>query len=325
MPLASNSTIIGIAKEATKGTGVAATAFIPVTSFDPVDNIIYLEDNGMRGADGGPFNVVAGAQWATFSMGGDAFPDTFPWLTSGILGDITESGASAPFTHTSTLKNSADMQPGSKTLTDYYGFAGTHTRQYAGVQFHDLSLKFNADGKLEYTAAASGLAISTLVAKPTPTFGVLPPYPSWVGTVTVAGGLILNCQVGELTIKRNANIIHSVDGSAAPYAVFVGPVVVEGKMTIIAEIDTELNRYLSNTQPSLVFNWTTGAAAALTQIRATMSKVAYTTGAIKRGNDYITTEIGYKAIMNTTDVGPSAGYSPIAITTQNAIAANIYQ
>lgn len=323
MPVPSAARFVGVAKEATKGTGVAPTAFIPMVTFDPEDHITYLDDDGMRGASAGPYNTIPGPTWATFGLGGDAFPDTFPWFLASLLGDLVTVGASAPFTHTIAVKNSTDMQPRGMTFTDYYGLSGTHSRQFAGAQVPELTLKFNADGKLEWSGSATSFA-STLVAKPTQAFGAIPPVPSWVGTTTVGGGTILNCQVGELSVKRPLSVINSVDGTQSPYALFVGKPKWSGKMTIIMEDDTELLRFLTNTQPSLAFDWTQGAAAALTEIKATMAKVAYKTGAIKQGNDYLTTEVTFDAIANATDVGASAGFGSGRFVCQNAIAASIY-
>jgi hypothetical protein len=254
MPLATNTSFLGVAKEVTKGTGVAATAFIPYNSFNPVDVIMPLEDKGLRGAMVDVFNVVQGPAYSTCDIAGLVYPDTIPWFLSGIYGDITESGASAPFTHIHAVKNSGDGQPGAKTFADFYGYTGTHTRQFAGQQISEVTFTWNADGMLEYSAKSTGFA-STLVAKPTQSFGALPPTANWVATTTVGGGSILNVNTGSITWKRNVNVIHALDGTQAPYSIFVGPLGVTGKLSVIMEDDTELLRYLNNTQPSLTVNW----------------------------------------------------------------------
>jgi hypothetical protein len=63
----------------------------------------------------------------------------------------------SPYTHTISLKNSqasgADDQPISYTLTDFYA---ADVRSYPGCQFSDFSLKFNADGMLEYDTKTTG-------------------------------------------------------------------------------------------------------------------------------------------------------------------------
>lgn len=323
MPLPTAASFLGVAKEATKGTGVAATAFIPVTSLTPHDVVTYLADGAMRGAPVDVYNEIAGPISSTFSIEGPAYPDTLPWWLVGILGDLATVGASAPFAHTIAATNSGDFQPRAMTLTDFYGFTGTHSKQYPGNQVSDLSLKFDAAGLLTYTAACSGFA-SALVAKPTQSFTTIPPYPAWLGAVTIGGSSTTKLESAEIDLKRSVTIVDTVDGTQAPYAVWVGPVQVTGKLTFVHEDDTELIRYLTNTQPAAVFNFTTGASTALTQIQATMTKCAYTDATYERGKDYVETSVSFTALGNTTDAGATGGYSPIKFVCQNAVAASIY-
>ena len=69
---------LGIAKEATKGTAVAPTDFIPVMvdSLKPVDLIDPLYDTGLRGSMVTNYNYIAGRTRSTFDFGGHVFPDT---------------------------------------------------------------------------------------------------------------------------------------------------------------------------------------------------------------------------------------------------------
>ena len=140
---------LGIAKETTKGTAVTPTDFIPVAkdSLKPVDIIDPLYDTGLRGSNVVNYNYIPGRTRSTFDFGGAVFADTIGYSLAGLLGSVATTGASAPYTHTISLKNSAtaaaDDQPISYTLTDFYAAA---VRAYPGCQFSDFSLKFNADG-----------------------------------------------------------------------------------------------------------------------------------------------------------------------------------
>jgi hydroxymethylpyrimidine/phosphomethylpyrimidine kinase len=90
------------------------------------------------------------------------------------------------------------------------------------------------------------------------------------------------------------------------------------------EADTELTRYLTNTQPALVFNWSQGTGASLTQIQATLTKGAYVAAVIERSKDYVEVTVDINAQGNLTDSG-TVGYSPIKWTLQNAKASGTYQ
>lgn len=317
---------LGIAKEVTKGTAVAPTDYIPVVpaSIKPVDVIDPLYDKGLRGSLVENYAYIAGRTRSTFDFTSSAFPDTIGYPLTGIMGAVATTGASAPFTHTISLKNAsataADAQPLSYTLTDFYA---ANVRAYAGIQFHDFSLKFNADGLLEYDAKGTGW-ISATAATPTPTFGTVPPSPVWIGTVTIGGSTISNSVSGNIDMKRPASAIYGINNTQNPYSVFVGGLEVTGKIQFVMEADTELTRYLTNTQPAIVLNWTTGAGASLTQIQATITKGAYTAAAIDRGSDFVQISVDLNAQGNVTDAGASGGYAPIKWVLQNAKASGTY-
>lgn len=325
MPLPSNISYLGIAKETTKGTAVTPSAFIPVDpgTLKPADKIMYIEDKALRGAMVDVYDEIAGPTYSEFEFGGPAFPDTFPWMVAGLMGDVATTGASAPYTHTMGVKNTGDGQPKSYTLTDFYGYTGTHTRQFPGMQFSELGLKFNAEGILEYTTKAVGWK-SALVAKPTQSFSAIPPIPSWSGTVTIGGAGATTLVDGSLTFKRATKPVFTVDNDQNPYAVWCGELMVDGQLTFIAEDDTELLRYLNNTKPTLVLDWSQGAGAALVEIKVTATKCAYVDATIDRGKEHVAVSCKVKPVANTTDVGATGGYGQAKWTLQNALASGTY-
>jgi hypothetical protein len=323
---ASVRSYLGIAKEVTKGTAVTPTDFIPVmaSSLKPVDIIDPLYDTGLRGSNVLNYNYIPGRTRSTIDFGGSVFADTVGYGLAGLLGDVATTGASAPFTHTISLENSAvaaaDAQPISYTFTDFYAAA---VRAYSGVQIHDFTLKFNADGMLEYDAKGTGWA-SAAAATPTPSFSAVLPTPVWRGAVTIGGTTITNSISGEIAMKRPVTPIYGISTTQNPYNVFVGPLEVTGKVTFVMEADTELTRFLTNTQPTLVFNWSYGTGAAAVQIQATLTKGAYVATAIDRGSDFVQISVDINGQGNTTDAGASAGFSPIKWVLQNAKASGTY-
>jgi hypothetical protein len=107
-----------------------------------------------------------------------------------------------------------------------------------------------------------------------------------------------------------------------PYQVFLGALEVSGKATFLMENDTQLTNYLSNTQPALVFNWTTGTGATQTSIQATMTKGAYTLAVIERSKDFVEVLVDFNAQGNLTDSG-AVGYSPIKWVVKNAVTTSV--
>ena len=323
---ASVRSYLGIAKEATKGTVVAPTDFIPVAkdSLKPQDMVDPLYDTGLRGSNVLNYNYIPGRKHSTFDFGGAVFADTIGYGLAGVMGACATTGASAPYTHTISLLNSltagTDTQPISYTLTDFYAVA---VRSYPGCQFSDFSLKFNADGMLEYDTKTTGFS-SSVVTDPTPTFSTVLPTPVWRGTVSIGGSTVANAMNGNIDMKRPATTIYGVASTQDPFQVFLGPLEVTGKITFIMETDAELTRFLNNTQPAIVLNWAYGTGATAVQIQATITKGAYTAAVIERGQDFVQVTIDLNAQANTTDDGASGGFAPIKWVLQNAKASGTY-
>jgi hypothetical protein len=314
MPLPTYLSFLGIAKEAVKGTAVAAVDYIPITSVSPQDTVMYLPDKGMRGSQVDIYDEISGPTFSEFAFGGDVFPDTIGYALAGVLGDVATTGASAPYTHTFAVKNSTDGQPTSYTLSDYNA---TTTRQFAGCQFTELGFKFSGDGLLTFDAKATGNASAT-TTKPTNSYTAVTPIAAWKGAITIGGSAVTTLLDGTCDIKRSVSVIHTLDGTANPYRIFIGPASVSGKLSFVAEDETELTRYLTNTKPSLLIDFTQGAGGTLTEVKLNMTKAAYTVGTINRGKDYVAVDVTYTAVANTTDIGASGGYSQIKATIQNA-------
>jgi hypothetical protein len=317
---------LGIAKEATRGTAVAPTDFIPVMkdALKPVDIVDPLYDTGLRGSNVLNYNYIPGRTRSTVDFGGAVFADTVGYAIAGVLGSVATTGVSAPYTHTISLFNSlvsgGDVQPISYTLTDFYA---VDVRSYPGCQFSDFSLKFNADGMLEYDAKSTGFQ-SEVVSDPTPTFSTVLPTPVWRGTVSIGGSTVSTAMTGNIDMTRPATPIYGISNTQDPYQVFLGPLEVTGKITFVMDNDSQLLNFLNNSQPALVFNWAYGAGASAVQIQATLTKGAYTTGVIERGEDFVQVSVDINAQSNTTDAGSSGGFSPIKWVLQNAKASGTY-
>lgn len=330
MALPRSRSYLGIAKETrpTAGsapTAVAATDFIPFTTISPVDVVNYLDDKGIRGSMVEDYDVIQGNIHSEFEFAGDVFADTIGYVVSGVLGDVSTTGASAPFTHViSTLNSQASNgQPVTYTLSDYYSLGSTSTRQFAGTQFESVDFKFTADALLTYTAKAKAYQ-SVTAANPTPSFSTVTPLPSWSGIVTLNGTTSAVLADGNCAISRSVEPIFTVDGNQRPYQLFAGAVKTEGALTLVFESDTELNLYLQNTKPALDIDFTQGAGASAQEVKLHMTKCAFTVAKIERGKEYIELSVNYKAMANTTDAGVSAGYSPIKVTLKNAKASGTY-
>lgn len=319
MPLATYRTLVGIGKEAVQGTPVAPVDFIPVTNDPkPSTKLTLLEDKGWRGSATDTFGMVAGQRKADFSIDGNVDPNTIGYFLQSMLPDVVVAGAATPYTHTLSLLNSGLQQPAGYTITD---FDGGQSNQFAACRFSDLSIAFTADGLLKFTSKATGWAPTPYVPPLAPAFSPNAPIPSWLGVAQIAGAPTLIIADGTIDMKRTVEAIQTVDGNQDPYKMWTGLLTVSGKLNVIYEDQTELNRYLTNSQPALDFKWSLGANAS---VQLHMSKVAYTVADVMRSKAYGMVSISYTAQANLTDVGASLGYSPIKATLVNTKAAGIF-
>lgn len=319
---------LGIAKEVTKGTAVVPTDFIPVASskMKPMDNIGELLASDMaQGSLVKNYAYVQGRSNSTYDFGGPVYPDTIGYVLGGVLGSVATTGSSAPYTHIMSLKNAsatgADAQPTAFTLTDFYA---ANVRAYPGIQFHDFSMKFTADGLLDYDAKGTGW-LSSAASTPTPTFSTVLPTPVWLATVTIAGATVANSVDGSIDMTRTVTPIFGLSNTRDPYQVFLGALETKGKIKFVMENDTELTRFLTNTQPTIALNWSQGTGSTATQIAFSLTKGAYTAAVIDRSKDFVEIEVDINSIGNTTDAGSTGGYSNIKWTLQNAKPSGTYQ
>jgi len=317
VPQPTSLSFLGVAKETVKGTFVAATDFIPLTSFEPADSIMGLEDKALRGSMVDLYGLVQGPKFVTYKMAGPVYNDSIGYLLGTFFGDCTTTGAGAPFTHAFSTKNSGDGQPLSYSLTDFYVAA---TRAFSGMQCHDLSFKFSGDGALMFEATLTGLLEATQ-SKPAASFGTRPLIPAWQCTPQFGGVSATTLIDGEFNLSRPVEVIHTADGTQQPYSVFMGPVSLTGKANVVMEDDTRLTEFLSNTQPAVDFLFTQDAS---NTVKLHATKGAYTGAPISRDGLFVHLPIEFSGVANATDAGASGGVSPAKVTILNAKPASTF-
>ena len=87
---------VGVGAELNPGTPVVPTFTLPLTKFDPVDKITYLQDKAWRNAMAGLYNMIPGPIIGDIALGGPFFPDSFGYMLNNILGDYYVSAMTNP-------------------------------------------------------------------------------------------------------------------------------------------------------------------------------------------------------------------------------------
>lgn len=227
--------------------------------------------------------------------------------------------------HNGSVKNSSDGQPTSLTLTDFYGLTGgTPARQAAGCQVEEVGLKFSGDGLFEYSVKLQGFG-TVQVAKPTNVVGSVTPHPGWEMVADIGGAASLIVMSGELSFKRPTGPIPTADGTQAPYRIQNGGLNLSGKLSLVAEDDSELLRYLNHTTPVVLLRWGHGVTTATVWTSVLMSKCNVKTSSPKHDGTYMTWENELQALWNATDAGASGGLSPCRVGFGNLLAASTFQ
>lgn len=319
MPQPTNRSAVGVFKETTRGTGGAATDFIPVKKFDPKDMPIWLIDKGWRGSMIDGYDQQQGPIFSQIDHELDVFSDTFGYYLSGMYGDVSFT-TGTPNVWTFAPLNSGTGQPTSFCFTD--GNA-EQSKRWAGQQVHDLTVKGNAAGLLTATAKSTGFKSST-TTYPTTSYSSEVVLPSWNVVSTVNGATSTLVEDFEISMKRTVKVIHTNDGTADPYAVFVGAMSCTGKMTFVYEDETHYTNFLNNTRGALDFNLSTGAGAALRTVQYHSSKTGFQTAEPDRSQEYMRLPVTFQALGNITDAGASGGYSHSKWTLKNTKATGTY-
>lgn len=262
--------------------------------------------------------------------GGGPFSLTVPALSKPHASSVVVKPVTTPNSQYFSLLNSGNAQPSSLSITDYQGpVASTGTRVYSGCCLSDLTLK----GTVDTTAImfdATGLgwpsaSAAAFVSAPT----AVPPQASWEAQVglagTVGGAPVKTINDFSISIKRVLQPYYTAQNLQVPYSIFRGILTVSGTLNFVVADESALTYLNSNTQPQLQLVISNGlSGASLLSMQIDLQQAAWNTSKISRGNPAVEYAVTLDGIANTTNAGYSAGYSPMSITMQNAIAAGSY-
>lgn len=98
---------VGLAKEASRGVGVAATYSLPKITFGFDDKAQVVRSGESAGNIGaGPSNSYVADVWAEGSLEGEIRDQSFGLILSALLGSVSSASFSGAYKHTYTLSNS---------------------------------------------------------------------------------------------------------------------------------------------------------------------------------------------------------------------------
>jgi len=171
------------------------------------------------------------------------------------------------------------------------------------------------DGKM--TSLASAITAST----PTTTLTTVAPQASWLSTVALAGAGTNNASSWKLTLTRKVAPMFTNSGQQDPFAIVRGYLGAGLAFSFEpASDETEFLDYLNYTQPAcsiVASNGLAGTAAASLTIASQVT--AFDAGELDDSKDVFGFTETARLVDNTTNTGPSGGFSPLVITLVNGV------
>jgi hypothetical protein len=254
---------IGLGIEATAGTAVAETIFLPWSAFSMQAVSEKAMFNSARGIRNMASNSMIRRKYAQGSLGAILNVENAPYLFGMALGSVATalaSGETAVWEHTITVQN-ANASMKTATLTVEQG--AVETTQYTNVVVDSLNVEVS-DGYATITAELIG---------------------QFPGTDTITESYTTETEMAyhNYTAKFGTTVANAISGSATPLKSFslniannvqldeaflsgantvtsggliAGPMQITGSYSLHFEDTTELAKYKANTKNAMVVSFT---------------------------------------------------------------------
>lgn len=290
-------TVVALAKETTWGTSTARTQFLPSEEprFQP-QALRHIVDEGFRGLGAGEFDLIPGPGEGTWQWDGNFYVDTSPHLLQGLMGATDTPTGTGPYVHSLAM---------AATVPSYSLEWNQNTQPYlfVGARVGSVKLTFSGkDGTLKYSAQGMS-KLGTTVAATATSFGSVAAIGGWQASITIAGGastaIVLE---GEITISRALKPLHGLSNTQDIAALYAGPLMVAGRLTIDFS-DTVAYNYYASSSPAknaVVVTFTQGTAS----FSITMTKAGWKVVDIDRSDDLYQVTAQLTGLYNATDGGP---------------------
>lgn len=281
---------IGVAKEATYGTGVAPAAALPVTSAS-LNQVFGQElDNAVRGVFARTFHAMQGVTSVEGSIEGPVTPDEFGYFLLATLGSETfaalDTMGGTPATHTFTTLTTG--VPPSLSIQDE---DGVRKMRFLGMYVSSLSLRFNAsEGLLSYTTEMQGSDVAFAPAESVPAYSATSkPLVNWKGTVTLGGSSFTKVTEVELTFNREVELLYGLRNAQGARNAAAQALEITGSFSFEFDAVADYDKYKNKTQEEIKLVLTDGTGTSKRGIEVIIPKGDYGEAAMERdfGSSYI--------------------------------------
>jgi hypothetical protein len=242
---------------------------------------------------------------------------------------VTPYSAVTTYVHNFSLLNAgtgmggtSQAQPPTYTYTDYTGVtASTGARNYAYTCLSEMSMTGTANELLMWDCKGTAVASQIAGATPTATVSGVKPQAAWDTTISIAGSPVNTIEEWKLTLTRKVDPKFTNSGQQSPFAIARGELGAAVTLNFDPAVDeSPFLYYLNNTQPTLsITSQNTLSGANFVSIQVQAQVAAFDTGEIEDSKTVFGYNDAVKCVANTTNAGPSGGYSPVLITLTNSV------
>ena len=213
-------------------------------------------------------------------------------------------------------------QPPTYTYEDYTGVTPTSgARNYAYSCFSEVTITSEATALLMWEGKLTAIASQPAVSTPTTALTTVIPQAAWRATVSFAGAGTLNIAEWKLSLMRKLAPKFTNSNQQDPFAIARGYFTAGLSFNVDpASDESEWQYYLQNTQPVCQLVATNGLVGTLgATLTVNANQTGFDTGEIVDSKEVFGYDLTAKLIANTTNTGPSGGFSPVSVTLANQV------
>lgn len=301
---------LGIAFESVAGTYVAPTKFMPLRS----ESLKYQQDTYWRRVIRGLADNIGGVNGPSHIEGDieiEVLDDVFPYFLYASRNTVAKTGASAPFTYTTTPFHGANPTS-ARTLSITVVRNGV-VFGYTGCVVSSISMTVD-NGVLVATMHIVGRDEATQSA-PTPSWPTTTPFGHGVYTIGIpTGSTVLDIDTFTFQVNDNAVAEPRLSTTRAPQFVRFA----QREVTLSVSRDfssrTDYDAYKALTAQSVRILASKGANNSVQLTMPAAVKDDFTVGQLGSQGDLVRSDITYQA---TYDTATSKSYEFIVITAES--------
>lgn len=256
---------VGIGKEASRGTIVAPTAWVPKVNFSVEDKVIKSRVQGGYGNILGGDDALVSEKYAQGDLEFEMQDKSLALLLYAVFGGLTSASFNSVYKHTLSIANSVQHQSLSLHMNDPIGAAAspTNTVAYARAMVDSLEIT-SRQNELVLTKAAFVAQVHRDWTRQTPSYAGENKFSSKHASIKVASdtsGLAaaskINVQELTLSIKKNVMRENSL-GTVQPVDIVNRRIEISGKIKLTYEDRTYRDYMLNGTKKALRISFVNG-------------------------------------------------------------------